>query len=224
MQNLKKIALEFESMDADDVTEASPEIAVPILEQLGYTEDEMLSEILIKLLSSSASKEYGHLVHPSIVNAIKCISPDEAIILKFFATVPVSDKHTLNAIPAITIRHSYKPPEKEIFSLITEYYSKLNKLEGLMNPRQVDFYVANLISLGLLTAFGHPLNFPEDQNRVTEEYKKLVANGRIDFPADPEISDWQFKEITLMSTIKGSKLLKIISKISSSEEGDHDPE
>ena len=68
---------------AEKLTEPEPYVAIPAVQQLSYCYDsEELREMYANLLVSSMNTDTKQAVHPSFVDIIKQLTPDEAKILK----------------------------------------------------------------------------------------------------------------------------------------------
>ncbi len=88
--NFAAIADRFSRIPEDDIVDVRPEIGVPILEKLAITHDPDLRRLFIELLASAADKKKVGLAHPSFVRVIESLSPDEALLLKGWKSLPLS--------------------------------------------------------------------------------------------------------------------------------------
>lgn len=80
--NLKLLAKRFSEIPPENIIEAPPEIAVPIAEKLGYVSNDELRNLYIELLAKAATKDLNNKAHPSFVNIINNLCPDEAVLIK----------------------------------------------------------------------------------------------------------------------------------------------
>ena len=72
-----------EAIPPEKLTEPEPYVAIPAIQQLSYCYDsEELREMYANLLVSSMNIDTKHQVHPSFVDVIKQLTPDEARLLK----------------------------------------------------------------------------------------------------------------------------------------------
>ena len=77
----------------EKLTEPESYVAIPAIQQLSYCYDsEELREMYANLLISSMNTDTKHQVHPSFVDIIKQLTPDEAKLLKILSK---SDVHPL---------------------------------------------------------------------------------------------------------------------------------
>lgn len=80
--NLKQLAKRFSEIPPEKIVEAPPEIAIPITEKLVYITNEELRSLYIELLAKASTMDLNKCAHPSFINIINSLSPDEAILLK----------------------------------------------------------------------------------------------------------------------------------------------
>ena len=213
--HIDKLLESLSTIDSDDVIQSPKEISVPIMEQLSYTDDEHLSDLLVQLLTASASKKHCKLAHPSMINVARNISPDEALLLKQFD--PDSPD---NRVPMLDIRYVDKSKESSgNYILLAQYYSSLADDSSLQHSDNMEFYVGNLISLGLFTYDQSYILGPDISNRKKRSvaYKDLELKAEKLYPLLDEslnISDWHFspEERVLELTKKGEKLVTLLRK------------
>lgn len=97
--NLEVYAERIKDVPQDSIVEASPEIAIPIIEKLSYVTNEELRNLYVELLAKASIKDELPKAHPSFVNIINSISPDEANLLSYFKkneNLKTTDFYTLN--------------------------------------------------------------------------------------------------------------------------------
>ena len=80
-RNLEKYRAKLQHIPEDDIMQVRPEIGVPIAEKLSYVHDDLLSELFLNLLVKASVKTTANLAHPSFVNIINNLSPDEGLML-----------------------------------------------------------------------------------------------------------------------------------------------
>ncbi|MCO8066663.1 DUF4393 domain-containing protein [Acinetobacter schindleri] len=138
--NLNELAKRFNEIPLKEIVEAAPEIAVPIAEKLVYISDETLRKMYIELLAKASTKACVQTAHPSFINIINNLSPDEGNLIKIFFEV--------DAIPFV----SYKSVNKddESYHFINELVIKIPPSISLNYPNNRNVYLHNLESLGLI--------------------------------------------------------------------------
>ena len=114
----------------DRQQEAAPSIALPILMELRFMEDENpLTELYLNLLARAIDKERCSEAHPAFVKIIEQLSPDEAMVMWQFGK-----------------RDSWARPPASGQSVGTHFPS-----ESLMYPQNFSIYAEHLHALNLRT-------------------------------------------------------------------------
>ena len=117
-----------------------PEIGLPILDELLKVTNDDLAELFVNLLVNTSNIDHSQDAHPSFINIIKSIVPDEARIIKFLITNPMD----LIFIRIVKLDRAGTVP---IYDNDT---TNLNEKVILSNKDNEAFYLNNLQSLGLL--------------------------------------------------------------------------
>lgn len=132
----------------EHLTEPPAHIAVPAIQQLAYCYDsEELRGMYANLLLSSMDDRTAEYVHPSFVQLLKEISPDEA---KLLSTLTGSDDAEHVSIPLVDLRSvsaNELVPSK--WTPIVEGYNECCK-SVCEHPDQSLVYLGNLDRLGIL--------------------------------------------------------------------------
>lgn len=139
-KNLEKYRKEMESVSEDKVVGVAPEIGVPVAEKLAYVTDDRLTSLYVKLLATASNHETLGDAHPSFVNVINNLSPDEAHLLEYFVSNDAMPFVVAKAVVA----------GKGTHSLISGPIVPQEALAGLTFPLNIDAYLSNLGGLGLL--------------------------------------------------------------------------
>jgi len=123
---------------------ASPDISIagPVLESLRFVEnEEALRDMFVKLLATSMDIATAGGAHPSFVEIIKNLSPDEAKILIHFSKQPEI------IWPIIDLMGCHKGT-KEI-QIIRRNFNLIGYEAECAHPRRSPSYIENLARLGL---------------------------------------------------------------------------
>jgi hypothetical protein len=164
--NLEKYRENMALIPPEKVTRVPPEIGVPILEKLSYTQDEDLSQMFINLLTNASVDENNNLAHPSFVERIANLSSDEAKILYYI------HKKQLHTIPFVVVWMKFEEPHGlQKSNRLTGF----ENIEGLIFPENVPVYMENLVSLGMLVC--NDLLFLSNDNHYMPLYS-LYENLR----------------------------------------------
>lgn len=137
-KNLNAYREKINKIPEEEIAEIPPEIGVPILEKLTYTSNEEISALYINLLSKASSLETQDQAHPSFVNLIGSMSPDEASIIKY-----LRNKDTLPFIDRVINQSGgYKVTESCITNLDAEITT--------IYPNNIPAYLSNFEGLGII--------------------------------------------------------------------------
>lgn len=131
-----EIANRFREISEEEIVETAPELGVPIMERLSYSGDKTIRLLFIELLAKASSYKTVALAHPSFINVISSICPDEALLLQSLGT---DDHHPMLSIDAKDVRGSVTLKD---FVLVPP--------SGLSYPDRIPLYVSNLVGLGII--------------------------------------------------------------------------
>lgn len=129
----------------DKIVEPEAYVAVPAMQQLLYCQDNNdLRNLYANLLASSMNIDKKWQVHPSFVDIIKQITPDEAKIL---SSVPNRKNHSM---PLIDVQLFDKIPErKNGHQLLITNFTNIG-IDKIENKCNICAYIDNLVRLKLL--------------------------------------------------------------------------
>ncbi|WP_165797559.1 DUF4393 domain-containing protein [Solimonas fluminis] len=140
-RNFEKYREQMNDVPEEKVSPIPPEIGVPVAEKLAYVSDEELSQLYVNLLAKASTVDTAHFAHPSFVNVINNLCPDEAIILKAL--------HRTTSVPFITA-NLYQKDKKNQFTTIGDLLTGLETRQKLAFPRNTVAYMSNFEGLGLI--------------------------------------------------------------------------
>lgn len=160
----KLLAIKLEKVGAEQITTPESYVAVPAIQAIAYCMDsEELREMYASLLAKSMTESEKWKVHPSFVEIIKQLSPDEAKLLKKISQE--GDFH-----PLIDIR--IVPPGG---GFITRVHNLSLLANGVCdNPNRIYAYIDNLARLKLI-------DIPNDYYINDDEpYKELESYPEVE--------------------------------------------
>lgn len=149
--NLEKFRSKIENVSPDDICDVPPEIGVPIMNKLGYVSDKELSEMYLNLIAKASVTWSAELAHPGFVSIIDRMCPDEAVLFREIAKKDV--------VPCISLLYGTNV-EFRVFEPAV--------LKELTHPNNIDAYIMNLASLGLLTISNNTWGSHPDYRKVKE--------------------------------------------------------
>mgnify|MGYP004452713203 FL=1 len=136
-------------------------IAGPALEALRYTYDEKeLREMYENLLASAMDTRIANQVLPSFVDAIKQMSPLDALILQKFVD--------LQQLACAGIKFSIQNTNKVYSKAMPTYFSQ--ELADMSDPFIVSTSITNLLRLGLLNIIDGEINGYNYESFKTHPY------------------------------------------------------
>ena len=151
----------------DKLVEPEPYVAIPAIQQISYCQNsEELRNLYANLLTASMNADKKWQVHPSFVDIIKQLNPDEAKYLKSLSPLVVV------IYPLIDVDFSFgNKGGHPIISNFTDY-----NLSVLEHPENICAYIDNLVRLNLIEIpFGQSLDDPK-------KYKELEKHPMIQNP------------------------------------------
>ena len=159
-QNLQKYRQKLENMADEEIVSVAPEIGVPIAEKLAYVADGRLSDLYVELLATASKVNTVSHAHPSFVNVIDNLSPDEAVLLEEF--VGESDMAFVSA--------KWVHPNTGVYSFASELLIDQLILSSLMFPGNLPAYISNLAGLGIVTIHPERSVYESSEYEYLEQY------------------------------------------------------
>lgn len=136
-----KLRLEekFKKNTVESINVPAPNIAVPLLESFRYTAfQEELRDMYINLLATSMDKHKAVTAHPSFVEILKQLSPDEARLLSYIPKLP-------RFPDIISVRvHSSWAWGQMVYSEVEKEFALICKDAELEHPSLTNSYLDNL--------------------------------------------------------------------------------
>ena len=138
---LKNVAEKLKDVPNKNIITPNPNVAGPALEALRYTgHQEQLREMYANLLATSLDSETARNAHPSFVDIIRNMSPDEAKIIRLFAT--------RRSYPVIDLHAQVK--DHPGYRIVVSNFSDIGPNAGCEHAKLCPGYLNNLCRLGLL--------------------------------------------------------------------------
>ncbi|MEQ1535850.1 MAG: DUF4393 domain-containing protein [Burkholderiaceae bacterium] len=141
VKNLQAYRERMVNVPEKDVIQVAPEIGVPIAEKLAYVNDIGLTSLYVELLAKASTVTSVAKAHPSFVNVINNLSPDEALLLQVF----MSRDHLPFA--RVDLIHG---DTGQGYQVLKDVVIPENVAQTLAYPENVSAYFSNLAGLGLV--------------------------------------------------------------------------
>jgi len=138
--NLERYREKLASAHPEEIVPISTEIGVPLAEKLSYVSDHDLRELYTTLLAKASNKQTISQVHPSFVNILSNISPDEALIIKELAEVSLH--------PFVSVR--LVNPADGLWIELADVFFESKYSDQLSFAENLPAYMHNIKGLGLI--------------------------------------------------------------------------
>ncbi len=174
------LAEKLRNVPPDRITTPSLHVAGPIVEALRFTgHEESLRELYANLLATSLDAETTKNAHPSFVDIIKNMSPDEARIIRLFST--------FSQFPSIDL--IAKHVSGQSYAVVVRNFSNIAREAACEHRDLVPSYLDNLCRLGLLEMPPGKAMIVELAYEALESAKELAtAKERIDASRDSTVA------------------------------------
>ena len=166
-QNLENYRRKMQEIPEDDVCEVTPELGVPIAEKLAYVTNEELSEMYTELPAKASQIQQANVAHPSFVNIINSLSPDEAIVLRSIRGA--------QGIPYVEVRLTRTDSNK--WNSLHPMQLILPSGAKLRFRNNIPAYISNLEGLGILNIRQDKILATQDQYEQIEELSRRQYSG-----------------------------------------------
>lgn len=197
------IAAKVKAIPQEKLVEPEPYVAIPAIQQISYCQNsEELRDLYANLLTASMNADIKWQVHPSFVDIIKQLTPDEAKYLKFLPNQIIM-LHPLIDVDFYINNNSRGT--NPIISNFTDY--NIDKLE---HPEQICSYIDNLVRLNLI-------EIPADKHLIDGTlYRSLEEHPLIQNPINIDNSNvnihYQYKHKLFRLTNLGVDFKKVVCK------------
>ncbi|MCD9524783.1 DUF4393 domain-containing protein [Photobacterium carnosum] len=178
-----ELSKKTENIPHENAVDPSLIIAGPVLENLKYAFDEKhIRNMYLDLLSNAMDSSKSNLVHPSFVDVIKNLSPNDALVLK--------EIKRKSQIPAVKIVMQYG--DRIIVDAMPSIFAP--SIELGLDPFYVSLSVQNLIRLGIVNYYNVNVIY-YDYNGLSEHV--FVKNRIKEVQDHPSYSE---KKITISTS------------------------
>ena len=171
--NLERYREKVAQIPDEKISPVPPEVGVPIAEKLSYVSDPDLRELYTNLLAKASSTDTQSQAHPSFVNVLNNLSPDEAQLVRQF-------QRQAGAIPFITAK--FVNPTKNHWLQLVDVHFELLPETKIAFPANLPAYVSNLEGLGLIDIRRDIFVVPETVYQPLEN--ELESRFKGNAPAD----------------------------------------
>ena len=139
-KRLNEYKEKLEKIPIEKQCEVHPQIGTPIIEKLSYTTNDEIADLFTTLLVNASNIDMVNTAHPSFVNMIERMSPDEARILKYM----------MGKTEILYCTFNGNVLDGNGFLTLDEHVTMICSEVNLQFPQNINAYLANFISLGIL--------------------------------------------------------------------------
>ncbi len=139
--NLDRYREKISSIPTEKIVPIPPEVGVPVVEKLAYVADKDLRELYVELLTKASNIDTQSQAHPSFVNVLNNISPDEAHLLQQI-------RQKTGVIPFVSAR--LVNPESGAFMPWRDLEIEVAPETKIAYAGNLPAYLSNLEGLGLI--------------------------------------------------------------------------
>ncbi len=172
----QRVAEKLKNVPPGNIVTPNPAVIGPALDALRYIgNDETLRELFANLIATSLDKDTTRKAHPSFVEIIRNLSPDEARLLRLFAIN--------SSWPTINLQA--KKRDAINFKLLFKNFSLLGKEAGCEHNDLTPNYLDNLMRLGLISVLDD--TYLSDSSVYESLYEsKIVEMYQNQLDSDPD--------------------------------------
>lgn len=167
-KRLNEYKEKLEQIPEEKQCEVHPQIGTPIIEKLSYTTNDEIADMFTTLLANASNVDMVNTAHPSFVNMIERMSPDEARLLSYLKGKEdiqycVFNGNTSNGNGFVTL---------------LDHVTMLDEEATFSFPQNINAYLANFVSLGIIIDMNGQFRMDKTiYNKIREKYdlKQLEA-------------------------------------------------
>lgn len=160
-KRLNEYKEKLEKIPKEKQCEVHPQIGTPIIEKLSYTTNDEIADMFTTLLANASNVDMVNTAHPSFVNMIGRISPDEARLLKYLQGKDNIQYCNFNG----------NVLKGKGFHTLFDHVTLLDKEVDMQYPQNLSSYLANFISLGILIDMSGQYKIDKTiYNQIREKY------------------------------------------------------
>ena len=203
-KNMTRYVERMEGEKPEETRPVRPDVAMPIMQKLLYTEQEELARRYIEMLAKESLASTQGTVLPSFFQILSELSPDEVRIIdglineQAVLSVPAQDisekqkkmladilsKQPLPSAGMIFLQHDFLPYLKiggeylhhDVMEIYHAHFNNVEEIFRLDAPENKDVYLVNLARLGLLVHNSEAtIDVLYEQLQKRPDFKKIEA-------------------------------------------------
>lgn len=186
----------------DKLVEPEPYVAIPAIQQITYCQNsEVLRDLYASLITASMNVDTKWKVHPSYVDIIKQLNPDEARYIKELG-------YDINQIHPLIDVHYYPNNSNSYIPLMTNF--TITKINILEYPQSICSYIDNLERLKIIEI--PPTVHIADENKYKGTENHPIVTQFQNNIKTKEGASFKYGHKCFRLTSFGKNLIEIIQK------------
>lgn len=227
-KNIHRYLDKLEGIKEEDLVEPNTRILVPILEKMRFTDEEKVADYYAEILATASKKEHSNKVMVTFIEILNRLSADEIKILeyinspinhvvlpelteddatKYGLTLDTKIVNITGSLPVIDVKREISGQTG--YFIIKKNFNYLQEKINLDAPDNIDFYIDNMISLGLVEKKPNFM-FANDKIYHCLENHEKISTMKKEFESIPNFKI-SFLEGRIDITDLGNKLLSLCS-------------
>ena len=227
-KNIQRYLDKLDGIKEEDLIEPDTRLLVPILEKMRFTDEEKVADYYAEILATASKKEHASKVMVTFIEILNRLSADEIKMLEYInspvnqVTLPELTEDDLvkyaiakgtkvvnitGSLPVIDLNREIDGQEG--YLTIKKNFNYIHEKIKLDTPENINFYIDNLISLGL---FEKKYNFMFANEKIyhcLENHAEVIEiKNKVELTSGHKIS---FQKGRIDITNLGSKLLSLCS-------------
>ena len=160
-KRLNEYKEKLEKIPEEKQCEVHPQIGTPIIEKLSYTTNEEIADMFTTLLANASNVDMVSTAHPSFVNMIERMSPDEAKLLNYLKGKEDIQYCVFNGCSL----------DGNGFVTLFDHVTILDDEVTFSFPKNINAYLANFVSLGIIIDMSEQFRMDKTiYNRIRDKY------------------------------------------------------
>lgn len=169
-KRLNEYKEKLEQVPEEKRCEVHPQIGTPIIEKLSYTTNDEISDMFTTLLANASNVDMVNTAHPSFVNMIERMSPDEAKLLNYLKGKDDIQYCVFNG----------NALDGNGFVTLFDHVTMLDNEVAFSFPQNINAYMANFVSLGIIKDMNTQYRIDKTiYNKIKNKYNLKLLESQL---------------------------------------------
>lgn len=169
-KRLNEYKEKLEQVPKEKQCEVHPQIGTPIIEKLSYTTNDEIADMFTTLLANASNVDMVNTAHPSFVNMIERMSPDEAKLLNY-----LKGKEDIQYCV-----FKGNATDGNGFITLFDHVTMLQDEVAFSFPQNISAYLANFVSLGIIKDMNSQFRIDKTiYNKIKDKYNLKLLETQL---------------------------------------------